>query len=352
MRVVVLGSAALTAALFATRPVPAASVFPWCYYGNEDIHCTEVSFEMCHFGTLGNGGYCFRNPYYPRPVQGNNRWYGNSWYPVEYVYPSYLERQQMGYREHEQRVVTGPGFGWCYGWVGCHTPAFQTYPFGGVGYGGYWYDNPWYFGGSYRWGPRFAYHPRHHHVSREAIASATEDHQPHDQPDAQSATHEAESGEPLLAFASADPQLMTNLGGRSSRTEQFITPPAKNRSRNSVPTINVVPSCRGGAAVGFDKSVDVCLAQEMSARDQLANEWERFSSADRSSCTSVATIGGGGSYTGLLSCLEMKRDARNLRAGERSGSPVALKTIGRLEYRSQELLRRIDDLLAKSPLKP
>ena len=63
MRVVVLGSAALTAALFATRPVPAASVFPWCYYGNEDIHCTEVSFEMCHFGTLGNGGYCFRNPY-------------------------------------------------------------------------------------------------------------------------------------------------------------------------------------------------------------------------------------------------------------------------------------------------
>ena len=62
MRVVVLGSVALTAALFATRPVPAASVFPWCYYGNEDIHCTEVSFEMCHFGTFGNGGYCFRNP--------------------------------------------------------------------------------------------------------------------------------------------------------------------------------------------------------------------------------------------------------------------------------------------------
>ena len=124
--------------------------------------------------------------------------------------------------------------------------------------------------------------------------------------------------EPLLAFASADPQFMTNLGGRSSSTEQFITPPAKNRSRNSVPTINVVPSCRGGAAVGFDKSVDACLAQEMSARDQLTNEWERFSSADRSSCTSVATIGGGGSYTALLSCLELKRDARNLSQGKAS----------------------------------
>jgi hypothetical protein len=67
-----------------------------------------------------------------------------------------------------------------------------------------------------------------------------------------------------------------------------------------------------------EHSVDACLAQEMSARDQLANEWERFSSADRSSCTSVATIGGGGSYTALLSCLEMKRDARNLSQGKAS----------------------------------
>jgi hypothetical protein len=313
MRVVVLGSAALAAALSATRP-PSAAAGPWCYYGNEDVYCDQVSFEMCHFGTLGNGGYCFLNPYYRsyiRPVEhvrggpGYNGWYGKPWYPVEYGYPSYRERQQT--------IATGPGLGWCYGWARCGAPAFQAYPFGGFGYESYWYGNPWYFGATYRWGQRFAYTPRHHHLSREAIASATKDHQPYNQPDAQSATrHEAESGVPLLAFASADPQFMTNLGSRSSRIEQFITPAAKNRSKNSVPTINVAPSCRGGAAVGFDQSVDACLAQEMSARDQLANEWERFSSADRSICTRVATMGGGGSYTALLSCLEMKRDARNL----------------------------------------
>jgi hypothetical protein len=60
MRVVVLVSAAL--ALLAMRPPSGAAAGPWCYFGNEDVYCDQVSFEMCHFGTLGNGGYCGLNP--------------------------------------------------------------------------------------------------------------------------------------------------------------------------------------------------------------------------------------------------------------------------------------------------
>ena len=38
-----------------------------------------------------------------------------------------------------------------------------------------------------------------------------------------------------------------------------------------------------------------------------AMDWTRFSPADRASCLSMT--GAGGTYTGLLKCLEIKRDA-------------------------------------------
>ena len=58
--------------------------------------------------------------------------------------------------------------------------------------------------------------------------------------------------------------------------------------------------------------MDSCLATEASARDQLVRNWNKFPPADRVSCVKVATTGGGGSYTALLTCLEVKRDARDL----------------------------------------
>ncbi len=45
-------------------------------------------------------------------------------------------------------------------------------------------------------------------------------------------------------------------------------------------------------------------------RLELARDWSRFPPADRASCLSAS--GRGGTYTGLLACLELKRDARRL----------------------------------------
>jgi hypothetical protein len=207
-------------------------------------------------------------------------------------------------------IAMWPGYSWCYGWARCGAPTFQAYPFGSFGYEWSWYGSSWYFAANYRWGPRFAHHHRYHRVPREMIASATGN----GRPDAQSAgLHELDVGEPRLALASADPQTMMNLGiGSSSSNEQAATLALRKRPTNGVPAINVVPSCRAGAAVGIDQSIDVCLGQEMRARDQLAREWDQVPPTDRSSCVRVATIGGGGSYTAVLSCIEMKRDARNL----------------------------------------
>jgi hypothetical protein len=57
---------------------------------------------------------------------------------------------------------------------------------------------------------------------------------------------------------------------------------------------------------------DSCRRSEEAARDVLVKEWSTFSAADRGSCHRLTTIGTPGTYTELLTCLEMKRDARKL----------------------------------------
>src|SRR5215471_10733747 len=68
MRILIMSGGLLAAALVHTSSTPAAAG-PWCYL-NENEHCDQVSFESCHFGTLGNGGYCYTNAGY--------RWHGGA----------------------------------------------------------------------------------------------------------------------------------------------------------------------------------------------------------------------------------------------------------------------------------
>jgi len=82
-----------------------------------------------------------------------------------------------------------------------------------------------------------------------------------------------------------------------------------------VPTLNVNPSCRAAAAgsLGLQQDLEACVKSENHAREQLAAQWREFLPADRTSCLNLTTMGGaGGTYTELLTCLEMKRDARKL----------------------------------------
>ena len=83
---------------------------------------------------------------------------------------------------------------------------------------------------------------------------------------------------------------------------------------DSVPRIDVSPSCRAAAngMVGLKQDMSVCLEDENGARDQLVKEWSQFSSQDRTRCTRVATSGSSPTYTELLVCLQMARDAKKL----------------------------------------
>lgn len=83
---------------------------------------------------------------------------------------------------------------------------------------------------------------------------------------------------------------------------------------DSVPNLNVEPSCRAAAegAAGIKQDLSVCLDDEKGARDQVAKEWSEFAAADRTLCTRMSMRGGSPTYTELLVCLEMARDARKL----------------------------------------
>ena len=84
-----------------------------------------------------------------------------------------------------------------------------------------------------------------------------------------------------------------------------------------IPTFNIEPFCRvvasRAAPVG---DASICMRKEMEARGQLAREWTQFAPADKSHCVQLSTIGGDPTYTELLTCLELQRDARNLREKE------------------------------------
>ncbi|HEY7296840.1 MAG TPA: hypothetical protein VH684_02795 [Xanthobacteraceae bacterium] len=83
---------------------------------------------------------------------------------------------------------------------------------------------------------------------------------------------------------------------------------------DGVPKINVQPSCKAaaGGIIGLKQDIQTCLKEEQNVHDQLVKEWSQFRPADRASCTRLATMSGGGTYTELLTCLEMMRDARKL----------------------------------------
>ncbi|HWX28976.1 MAG TPA: hypothetical protein VNZ53_16240 [Steroidobacteraceae bacterium] len=90
---------------------------------------------------------------------------------------------------------------------------------------------------------------------------------------------------------------------------------------DNVPKFDIVRQCRfeGGSTVEFDR----CSQDEAEALEQLEANWAQFTGVDKSTCLTVATIGGFASYVELLTCLEMAREAnntdRNLRNPKRTG---------------------------------
>ena len=81
-----------------------------------------------------------------------------------------------------------------------------------------------------------------------------------------------------------------------------------------VPVFNVEPSCRAAASrAGSPDYASICLREEQQARDEIARLWPQFPAGDKARCVPLSTLGGTPTYTELLTCLEMVRDARRIR---------------------------------------
>jgi hypothetical protein len=95
-------------------------------------------------------------------------------------------------------------------------------------------------------------------------------------------------------------------------------------AQQAVPTIDIGPTCRAAAkgSAGMQQDYESCQKSEQAARDALAQQWTTFLAADRGSCYRLTTTGTPGTYTELLTCLEMKRDARKLPDGATVGQGI------------------------------
>lgn len=88
---------------------------------------------------------------------------------------------------------------------------------------------------------------------------------------------------------------------------------------DDVPNLNVDPVCHGiaqqangpGERGGPDLAFAQCVKSEQATRQKLVDEWSTFKPAEKANCIGNEK-GGFASYTDLLTCLEMARDARKM----------------------------------------
>lgn len=70
---------------------------------------------------------------------------------------------------------------------------------------------------------------------------------------------------------------------------------------------------------------EACLDDEHTAESTLAQNWSKYNATDKTQCIGNVKTGGPASYVELLSCLEIMRDAKEIREGDpliRANQPV------------------------------
>jgi hypothetical protein len=118
-----------------------------------------------------------------------------------------------------------------------------------------------------------------------------------------------------ITWAAAREETMSAFTNRIALIALLLGLPVSLRAADSPPKLDVVPSCNAAAiSVGRDK--EACLADERSAEGILGQNWSTYDAADKTQCIGNVKTGGPASYVELLSCLEIMRDAKAIRAGE------------------------------------
>ena len=83
---------------------------------------------------------------------------------------------------------------------------------------------------------------------------------------------------------------------------------------DEVPTYDVAATChaksQGDPGAGI---APACMAQEQSARETLATQWNQFTAQSKTTCMQTETdVAGVRSYVELLTCLQIAKDVKSL----------------------------------------
>jgi hypothetical protein len=254
---------------------------PWCL-SKKYTDCSQPSYEMCRFAASPESAYCFPNPYY----RGASR------------AVHYMARAQMRHRHGGRMAVAALAA----------APAQKV--------------------AAVR---RASAHATTAAAENSALAEMVARVQDIDgtygafaMADDMTAANAVPNRLPAATASPGREQvklaslaLDSNLGTPTLAPAQpapVVAPRKPVTAADRIPTINVMPSCRAAAnaIIGVKQDVDVCLKSESSARDALALQWAEFQPAERASCVRLTTMAGGGTYTELLTCLDLKQFARNM----------------------------------------
>jgi hypothetical protein len=83
---------------------------------------------------------------------------------------------------------------------------------------------------------------------------------------------------------------------------------------DSVPRFDVERICRPAVvASDLPGRETACRRDEQDAHSKLKSDWSQYRAQDRSRCAGFVTVGGAPSYVELLTCLEMAKQAKELR---------------------------------------
>jgi hypothetical protein len=90
------------------------------------------------------------------------------------------------------------------------------------------------------------------------------------------------------------------------------------QAADGVPKLDMRPGCRAAVQAGavVNRDLNTCLRSENAALDKLKEGWKNFVAEDRTRCINLTQMGGPPSYVEVLTCVEMARDARQIRASE------------------------------------
>ena len=86
---------------------------------------------------------------------------------------------------------------------------------------------------------------------------------------------------------------------------------------DKVPELKVEPSCKAAIAANVgtgNRNENACMQDEKAAKTALQKEWGQFSAEQKAHCIRLLRAGGSPSYVELLTCAEMGKAVKDMKA--------------------------------------